>query len=515
MDKENLNSRTHAFLHSFGITDKKLSIRAIQDFNVGIIADPEILQSYSGQLMLLVLANILPRMWPSVTFPVSPQINRIVMTPLSNAPDLAVAIMETARIASGAVGYTLKSSDSPNFIIAIGPAKRQADVYINADGWVAYISNQSIDVLFCPSAGNPFGPIAAACFGAAEAFRAFLRKLGCTNGIAQRPVSTFRYSVLRGLGSQATNANVPLPSKVSLGEFTLVGAGAVGSSLVYTLAIVPKLGGTIHILDDETIDGPNLNRYLIARLADIGVKKAILAAKILNGKIKVEPFYGSYETYPGRQNIPLLVSTVDNRNQNATRRAIQSDLPRLILHGATGEEKVSVARLDFSSGACLGCLFPLETNPIIGELSRLFEISPEEAEQLLSEDQCFSEEHAYRLSARTMINAIELLKHVGKPFMKVFQNNVCGNLNVQIEGKRIEAAVPFVSLMAGVMLAAELIKESCPELHIYRLSNYRKMSLFGQKQENEWVFFRKKERACSCYCQEEILQKRFKRKWKL
>jgi hypothetical protein len=96
--------------------------------------------------------------------------------------------------------------------------------------------------------------------------------------------------------------------------------------------------------------------------------------------------------------------------------------------------------------------------------------------------------------------------------MKVFQS-MCGNLSVQVEGKRIEAAVPFVSLMAGMMVTAELVKESCSELHGYRLSNYRQMSLFGRG--NEWLIFREKRNTCSCYCQENILQKRFKSKWGL
>jgi hypothetical protein len=507
-----LNSRTCAFLLSFGITDKELTTRSIQEFKVGIVADPKILESYSGQLILLALANILPRMWPSISFPACEPTKRIVKTPLGTAPDIGGALSETANIAANALRYELTSSTSPDFVIAIGPTIEPADVYVNADGWVAHISNQSNDVRFYSSSENPFGPIAAACFGAAEAFRAFLRKLNSPDPITHRPIIPYRYSVLRGSESHTTNINAPLPSKIDFGEFTLVGAGAVGSSLIYTLATMRELSGEIHIIDDETIEGSNLNRYLLAGLADIGVAKPTLAVRFLKNNIRVEPFLGSYESYDKRNHIPLLISTVDNRNQNATRRAIQSDLPRLILHAATGEAKVSIARLDFSSGACLGCLFPEEANPLLGEITRLLDISTGQAEQLLIGDQPFSEDHARYLSARTGISVNSLTEYVGKPFMKVFQS-MCGNLSVQVEGKRIEAAVPFVSLMAGMMVTAELVKESCSELHGYRLSNYRQMSLFGLG--NEWLIFREKGSTYSCYCQENILQKRFKSKWGL
>lgn len=514
MDQD-LISRTSVFFQRFGIADSDYK-KEIERFHVSIEADQKILESYSGQLMLLTLANILPRIWASVSLPVCGSTNRCVFSPLSKAPTLSEAASETLQIASTAVDHSLcgVSSRRPaDFIISIGPTIVKSNIYINADGWVAYLRGRPEDVSFSSSATNPFGPIAAACFAAAEASREFLRRLGTTDDRIQRPFKPFKYSILRNSEEQETDTNIPLPKKLDLGDITLVGAGAVGSSMIYTLSAIPQVFGTMKIIDDQKLDASNLNRHLIAGKKDIGEPKAIVAEKALTKNMIPDPLFASYESYENRQSTPVIVSTVDNRDNNAIRRAIQSDLPRFIIHGATGDAFVAIAKLDFSSGACLGCLFPEELNPQVAELTRLLQISSEEAEQLIYNGLPFLSEHAKQLSSKIDSNEKDLLKHVGKPFIEVFQEQVCGNLRTQVGETVVEAAVPFVSLMAGAMACAEIIKMVASELTRYQLNNYRRLSLFGLG--NEFICHRKKEATCSCYCQEDILQKRFKKKWGL
>ena len=46
---------------------------------------------------------------------------------------------------------------------------------------------------------------------------------------------------------------------------------------------------------------------------------------------------------------------------------MQSDLPRLILNGATDQSTFSISRHDFLHEACLGCVYPIEKNKFINE----------------------------------------------------------------------------------------------------------------------------------------------------
>ena len=56
-------------------------------------------------------------------------------------------------------------------------------------------------------------------------------------------------------------------------EAHLVGVGAVGSAAVYALAHLDDVEGTLHLIDNEKIEDPNLNRYVLARRRDIGAWK--------------------------------------------------------------------------------------------------------------------------------------------------------------------------------------------------------------------------------------------------
>jgi hypothetical protein len=228
--------------------------------------------------------------------------------------------------------------------------------------------------------------------------------------------------------------------------------------------------------------------------------------------LSVDPLEIEYQAFQDRGRVEVALSTVDNRDDNAARRALQSDLPRLIFHGATGQAKLTVARLGFLDGACLGCLFPDSAQPsVISEVARVLGIDSLEAEKLLVPDRTFNQHDLELLAARTNISQDKLAAYLGWPFSQVYEREICGALSVLSPRGEIQAAVPFVSAMAGLLVAAELVKERVPELAPWRLSNYFQMSMFAPQLP--WRLHRQKERNCSAYCGETILQRRYQEKW--
>ncbi|TKB23044.1 MAG: hypothetical protein E5V67_34520, partial [Mesorhizobium sp.] len=66
----------------------------------------------------------------------------------------------------------------------------------------------------------------------------------------------------------------PIDFPVDLGETHLVGLGAIGHGSLWTLARQPGLSGRLHVIDHETIELSNLQRYALAGQAEIGMSKA-------------------------------------------------------------------------------------------------------------------------------------------------------------------------------------------------------------------------------------------------
>jgi hypothetical protein len=77
--------------------------------------------------------------------------------------------------------------------------------------------------------------------------------------------------------SSAAEDSVPIAEAepVDLGEFFLVGGGAIGQAAALALSEVDAVGVT-HVVDPETVTLSNLQRYVLTRADDVGAVKVDL-----------------------------------------------------------------------------------------------------------------------------------------------------------------------------------------------------------------------------------------------
>ncbi|MFB9268378.1 E2 ligase fold family C protein [Bradyrhizobium erythrophlei] len=97
-------------------------------------------------------------------------------------------------------------------------------IYIGSDGWRALLSREG--PVGSGSTTNPFGAVAAACFGAANVFRSIFADQLPRGDLDHRidlSLSTY------GQGSAAASA---LPESCDLGDGYLLGLGAIGNGAV-------------------------------------------------------------------------------------------------------------------------------------------------------------------------------------------------------------------------------------------------------------------------------------------
>jgi hypothetical protein len=297
----------------------------------------------------------------------------------------------------------------------------------------------SLDLALGGELPGPFGALFAGCYGAAQAF---LHASSLAGG-ARPLIRPFRLSLL-DYAPSGTNAFTP--THVELGTSHLVGVGAVGSALIYALAHLPSLKGNFHLIDNDVVDGTNLNRYVLMRRTDVGKAKPEVAANALSRTgLTPLPFPDSFERFAQthREPVELLLTPVDSE---AGRRKLASYLPRSVLNAATGNSTVTLSRHGFGDGkACLSCLY----------LPKGVQLS---TEGRLAVDMGLGEKEVYDLLAgntpvgRDVVNRVEryrglphgsLEPFVGQHIQSFYQRAVCGTAPVSTAAGTVVAPLFF------------------------------------------------------------------------
>lgn len=353
--EEELFSRTGLLISQLNVASEN-SLQKLKESKVGLIISDELLRTYRGQHMLVASVNLLIRSG----------LNIDVFLPEHNVtPELSIPLIE-GNLGSGLKRLSLKIN--PNSSLQVNPEPREYEValvigkglpikahhyiFINAYGWLSSVGEDGrISEYFEGNLGNPIGPVIAACYGSVEIFKVLLNK-----------IAEGRFKLIRSLTFSALNYeinpthwhNPQLPGKIRLNA-CLIGAGAIGMAIAYTLASLPTLSGNLTVIDPEEVEVSNLNRYSLATIEDLGIPKVDVIKRKLGDKLRINACKGAYQEFR-RSKTPLVIVSVDNVK---TRHEVQLDFPRVILNGGMFAGSFTISRHDdFLNKACLGCLYP-------------------------------------------------------------------------------------------------------------------------------------------------------------
>jgi len=503
-----ISDRTTRFARIYTDLGESNTSEAFSKFAIGIVGNSGLLKTHNGQVMAIAIANLLPRFHPHLKIILPEGIERRVWVPFGYDGDLRTCMSNIITMIGSQVD--LDDSSDMDILISIGKTLHHAHhkISINSDGWNAYFSVDDECIDFMSRNDNAIGALTAASFAAAEAFRRLLELLGSKDRRIQLRRRTFSFSALDYSVNDCTAPNLSLPEMIDIQDVTVVGAGAVANGLIFALGCMPNIKGVIRIVDPQSYDITNLNRCLLANISHVGLHKAKAILNIRFEHLQIIPFVGRYETFrQKRKKLELVISTID---ENDPRIIIQSDLPKLLLHGATGENVATISRHNFIDCACLGCLFS-EYEPLTTRISRETGITIEEVEKLLAEEIVVSQEQILRIALKTGIPYEKIACYIGKPFVKLYNREICGVVTVDLSQQQVAATAPFVSALPGILLTSEIIKEKIQELAPFRLNNYLSISLFSPSAR--WLQKRPKEERCRCLCSDPIMIELYQKKW--
>jgi molybdopterin/thiamine biosynthesis adenylyltransferase len=322
------------------------------------------------------------------------------------------------------------------------------------------------------------GPYIGACLAAGEIFR--LVRLHSYIPERQLFLSALDYS--HGTDPEWSDLEIVSELRSTL----LVGVGAVGSALLHTLYPLP-VGGTIRLADNDVkgIDDTNLGRYSLFGWASLGKLKASKAAELLRrAEFQTIPHDGSFEHFfAGADKPQIVLSAVDT---NGARHALQEQYAPLLLSASTHNLRAELLRCGPpSAGACLACFNPLETKRRTeDEIRALLEERPEVAAKLCEKLKLDPNEVAAWIRQRRC-------SETGDRLVEELRTE---------DGSVAAFAVGFVSVLAGTLLAAELLKTISGSLGPLNEARNRAVFQFQNPAaaSNTSQFYVRDERCTAC-----------------
>lgn len=303
--------------------------------------------SPAGQMLLLALSNQLARFCRRAGFS-GPDAPLLVPAPLGGT-SLHDAIITSCNRIDPCGEWMMHGLTEAVYRIGIGREAKDADLYLGADGWVAYAVTQVTDLPAFSEKENLLGACMAACMGAANAFKVSLH-------LPQQHIcGTF------SLWSFKRDDTDPGPALVStdLGKILMVGAGAVASALVYWLCYFP-VTGQWDIVDHDNVQLDNTNRGMLFTAEDAGwpdhshQKKVKVLERYMRDARVHDCWYNEFRASGKRWDIILPLA-----NEQGVRGLLQASYPPLMIQATTSPDwQTQLHRHRPGRDRCINCRLP-------------------------------------------------------------------------------------------------------------------------------------------------------------
>lgn len=421
---------------------------------VAIIGDPAFLRTFAGQVTWATAVNLVGRLYRGVDelhLDVDPDLRRLTRVFF---PNQETRLLDTSLALLDELG-----EQEAHYLVRHGPRRDLDDSWVvcyvgrrqgasahsvsaAGNGWLAFIDSDAWVVL--PDDVNPIGPIVAACQATSEVYRMLYMPKGSLAGRPEASIfSAFDYE----FRADARGGSPPMPSTLALPLTHIAGAGAGAMAVLLLLDSVPipVESKGLRVVDKDTLDGTNSNRCVLAVPRDEGRAKVEVVRERIDGtRLGLEPIPAWWEEFTkgpawsAEENFRLVVSCVDKYE---ARQAVQFDpIPQLVFTTGTGDFLLTVSRHRLDDGrSCALCYQPRErVGPGCGQASD-------------------GAQAAFEVP--------------------------------------VEPSIGFVSLLAGVFLGAELLKEIVPAWHGGRLRNTLRYQVLRRRSK---AFESAKEDGCGC-----------------
>ena len=475
-----------------GITREELET-ILTDRIVGLKLGESCASEGNDKWISELLINLLSRLYPSIAISGNDPARKRIS-------DIALAINPKIKI-------THNLADA-NVVVRIGESSSDANSFTAcASGWAVKIGKQYID-----GPSNPYSAGAAAALATWKIFQTIF-DIQNSQKLADSEIS------LSLLDFSIENGKSETLPPVDLGEVAVAGLGAVGNPAIWAWAKHGGLKGKLHLIDPEKIELSNLQRYILPTFNDKTKSKVQVAKRELkNTKLYYKHWSCTLEEfaqkYKGISKLPTICVSLDNIDG---RRTAQALLPRLVVNGWTSDSGLGTSWHNFlGDNACLGCLYhPKGTSLSQLELaSKALGLEHDQLALLWVAEKPLKDKEIKTIENHLGLKDGQLSNWDGKRVQDVYSDVICGQVGIDLKGINHIATVPMAhqSVLAGILMAAELVKRSSPDLEAQSQPNPLVIwDDIMRPPPKYWTVNRLKETGC--FCGDEDYQGVFKKKW--
>lgn len=492
--------------------------------HVSVSLGQEIANLPQAQLTFSFVINLLTRLHPivqrlDIILPM--KIVSSVVFPRWHDAILSKHIKKMLKAIKSPVSYSTKieKTNKPQVGLVIGKVSTAAlqNIFIGSEGWEVNISPDA--PVNTGKLINPIGAFAAGAMGVGEVWKRLL--LPHKNLFSKIPIipinETLKFSCFTYESDFKNADNPPLKKITNLGDLTIVGLGAGGGATMYALASLPKLEGKLNIIEPDEVILPNLNRYIFADEED-GYKvrkKTDVISDLLNHhkNLDVIPYPDPFNVVAEKLAVEDYQQVISAVHSRAARRSVQFETPEVLWDaGATEDGDFIVWRIEFGHTECMLCKHPddigdAEDKAAI-QLRELLGFDKVYWNNKNRDNTTFSSDDIRSLSQVRESKNLEFdLPEKGERFSDWYKNQ-CGRLLLSEIDQ--EVPIPFAPVMAGILMAGEVIKER--EFPSLVLSHYYGNTLVGNWMRKNIAQSRQAKIDCSC-CQNKVFQDQFERRW--
>ncbi len=346
-------------------------------------------------------------------------------------------------------------------------------------------------------------PLIAACYTAGMALKAALGDSFVLPGPS--PTEGMVISIADILGEDQSW----IERETLFSDTYLAGAGAIGNGFLYGLSHFRPVG-TLTIVDPDKVSDGNTNRCILFQDEDIPHPKALRLAK------NAQSMFPFCELLPEEATIQQLGKRKDGRwlyrlivavDSRRARRSLQNEIPGEVFDASTtgAVECVLHHHKQPTELACLACVY----HEAPDELARERHIA-----ELLGVDIELVKQHYVTPEAAQQITQkypnIPQQELAGQAYDSLFKA-LCGEQRLKTaENRQVLAPFAFVSVLAGVLLAIDVVRrlsqdDDAPNFNYFRLSPWAP-PVQDLRQE------RPRNIACE-FCSQQVLLETARRIW--
>lgn len=245
----------------------------------------------------------------------------------------------------------------PDLVIAFGDSPWTDSgprvVRLQADSWEGAMLGGDAGSRWTPE-DSPIGALAAAGLAAGEAFKSAMGRL--RDVVIDAGAFEGLFAATREAAIRLAPKGTPGPLR-ALGSFDCVSGGAIIQAMLYALLRIPGIAGRARVIEPESSDISNLNRYALLRRSRVGTPKVDDLAYWASGGLSIQPVIARYDTDFQRKHQPLSSVVLVGVDDIPSRWAVQAASPDWLAIGATTHYS-AMASYHVNGLGCAHCLHP-------------------------------------------------------------------------------------------------------------------------------------------------------------